>query len=159
MPAIVLLLLSVADAAHGQGHSNEVTLAGRASVIDGDTIEIRGTRIRLNGIDAPEGTQTCEAGGRRYRCGQEAAFALADKLGARTVSCRSVGTDRYGRMIANCWLAEESINAWLVRSGWAVAFRRFSLEYVPDEEIARREKRGMWRGSFMMPWDWRASRR
>lgn len=105
-------------------------LAGQDSVIDGDTIEIHGQRIRLYGIDAPESGQTCEADGKVYRCGKDAAFALTDKIGRQTVECEDRGRDRYDRVIAICYAGGQDIGAWLVDQGWALAFRRYSLDYV-----------------------------
>jgi len=100
-------------------------LTGRASVIDGDTIEIHGQRIRLFGIDAPESRQSCEAGGQTYRCGQHAALALADHVGQRVVACEQRDVDRYGRVIAVCRAGGEDLNAWLVSQGWALAYQRY----------------------------------
>ena len=131
------------------------SVMGVASVIDGDTIEIRGQRIRLFGIDAPEGRQLCERDGRPYRCGQEAALALADKIGRRTVQCEQKDVDRYGRIVAVCRLGGEDLNGWLVRNGYAVAYRRYSLDYVAAEDKARSERRGLWGGEFTLPWLWR----
>jgi endonuclease YncB( thermonuclease family) len=130
-------------------------LIGRASVIDGDTIEIHGRRIRLNGIDAPESSQTCEVNGKMYQCGQRASFALADFIAARTVSCQQTGTDRYRRAIAKCFAAETDLGRWMVSQGWAIAYRRYSLEYVDAEESARSSKAGIWAGSFVEPEQWR----
>ena len=79
---------------------SDADLTGRASIIDGDTIEIHGQRVRLFGIDAPESRQTCEVGGQTYRCGQQAALALADYVGQRTVACEQHDVDRYGRIVA-----------------------------------------------------------
>ncbi|MFN8734098.1 MAG: thermonuclease family protein [Hyphomonadaceae bacterium] len=131
-------------------------LQGRASVIDGDTLEVQGTRIRLFGIDAPESAQTCfDQSDRTYRCGQRAAFALADKVGARPVSCQPTGKDRYDRIVARCSVAGEDRQAWRVRNGHAWAVRRYSKAYRPYEAEAKAAKAGMWAGSFEAPWDWR----
>ncbi len=130
-------------------------LTGTVTVIDGDTIEIHGQRVRLFGIDAPESAQTCEAGGKAYRCGQQAALALADEIGRRTVSCNPRDVDRYGRIVAVCAAGDEDLNAWMVRHGWALAYRQYSTAYVPDEEGARAAGAGIWRGTFTPPWDWR----
>ncbi|QEX23368.1 hypothetical protein FRZ61_33060 [Hypericibacter adhaerens] len=125
-------------------------------MIDGDTIEIHGTRIRLFGIDAPEGRQLCkDASGKDYRCGQKAAFALADHIGAGTVSCDARDIDRYGRTVAVCHLGAEDLNAWMVAQGWAVAYRHYSKDYVQQEDTAKSAKLGVWAGSFEWPWDWR----
>jgi endonuclease YncB( thermonuclease family) len=130
-------------------------LSGIARVIDGDTIEIRGTHIRLNGIDAPESKQTCEADGQAYACGEQATEALIVLLGARPVTCTETGRDRYQRIIARCQVDSTDIGAWMVEHGWAVAFRKYSLEYVSAENRARSEKLGIWAGTFDMPEDWR----
>ena len=97
---------------------------GRATVIDGDTLEIRGERIRLDAIDAPEGGQTCEADGQPWRCGQQAALALADKIGAGNVTCTDRGQDRYDRTLGICYLGDLDLNGWLVAEGWALASRK-----------------------------------
>lgn len=134
-------------------------LAGVASVIDGDTIELHGRRIRLEGIDAPESAQTCrKPSGEIWRCGQVAAFALSDKIGRAAIRCDPSGTDRYGRTLATCFLGAENLNRWLVVSGHAVAYRRYSVEYVGAEDGAHRDRRGIWAGTFTMPEEWRRSR-
>jgi len=130
---------------------------GTATVIDGDTIEIRGQRIRLDAIDAPESSQLClDAAGKRYRCGQKSAFALADMIGRSVVSCQPKGRDRYRRVVAVCFKGATSVNAWMVAQGWAVAFRKYGIDYIGEEDTARFARRGIWAGSFQMPWDWRA---
>jgi endonuclease YncB( thermonuclease family) len=130
-------------------------LMGRASVIDGDTIDIHGTRIRLNGIDAPESRQTCEANGTTYRCGQRAAIALSDFLTTHVVSCEQTGTDRYRRVLATCSVDGADIGEWMVSQGWAIAYRKYSVAYVQVEEKAHAEKRGLWAGTFLNPEQWR----
>lgn len=131
------------------------TIAGQASVIDGDTIEIHGTRIRLYGIDAPEGGQYCYVGGKPIRCGQRAALTLADKIANHTVTCEPKDRDRYGRIVAVCRAAGEDLNAWMVAEGQAVAYRQYSTDYVPQEQRAKASKRGVWKEGFIFPWDWR----
>jgi len=134
-------------------------VVGVASVIDGDTIEIHGQRIRLHGIDAPEASQLCELGGKPWRCGQASANALADYIGRRTVSCDPRDRDRYGRLVAACSVGGASISAWMVREGWAIAYRRYSQDFVADEAAARASRRGIWRSVFIVPWEWRAQHR
>lgn len=130
-------------------------IAGRASVIDGDTIEIRGERLRLEGIDAFEARQTCTLGGEAWPCGRRAAIALADKLGSNTVRCMWKARDRYNRPLATCFLDAENINAWLVREGWALAYRQYSSAYVEEEERAKAVRAGAWAGTFVSPWSFR----
>jgi endonuclease YncB( thermonuclease family) len=149
--AILLTLLPVISALADD------PVLGRASVIDGDTIEIQGKRIRLTGIDAPESSQTCEKGGAEYRCGQQASLALSDKLGAKSVRCLSSGTDRYGRTLGQCFVDGEDVNRWMVQQGHAVAYRQYSTLYVVDEDRAKTEKRGIWAGTFQNPADYRHS--
>jgi endonuclease YncB( thermonuclease family) len=135
-------------------------IVGRASVIDGDTIEIRRLRIRLFGIDAPESRQTCtDQAGATFRCGQKAAQALDHRISDGVVTCEPKDRDRYGRVVAVCRAYGEDLSAWMAGLGWALAFRRYSEQYVPAEELAQRRKAGMWAGQFVPPWEWRAQGR
>ncbi len=135
-------------------------ITGRPSVTDGDTLVIRDTRIRLHGIDAPESAQTCQdAAGKEYRCGQAAALALADHIGQASVVCESRDTDRYGRTVSVCRKGHEDLNAWMVRQGHAIAYRRYSTDYVAAEVEAKSAKRGIWAGTFQEPQDWRRDQR
>ena len=148
----LLIVLSVSSSAVAQNR-----IIGVASVVDGDTIEIHGQRIRLFGIDAPESSQLCvRPTGERWRCGQQASFALSDRIGRATVSCQPRDLDRYGRVVAVCFKGNEDLNRWMVANGWAVAYRRYSVDYVPEEAAARRGRTNIWSGNFDMPWDWRA---
>ena len=137
-------------------------ITGKPRVIDGDTLEIAGERIRLHGIDAPESEQTCLADGTRWYCGMEAASALAFKIARGWVTCQGEDRDRYGRLIAVCYaggVGGPELNAWLVSEGWALAYRRYSTDYVAQEQVAREARRGLWRGEFVPPWDWRRGKR
>ena len=160
-PALAAITLVLAGALPAcSGETVDPDLQGVASVIDGDTIEIHGTRIRLNGIDAPESGQRCQnARGTAWRCGQQAALALSDRIGRRQVNCQQTDTDRYGRVVADCFAGGENLNRWMVHDGWAVAYVRYSDDYSHDEDLARAARRGIWSAEFEMPWDWRQARR
>ena len=135
-------------------------LVGQASIVDGDTLEIHGTRIRLWGIDAPESSQRCTApDGRQWRCGAAAANRLAEFVGNRTVSCRPRDTDRYGRLIAACSVGNQDLGRWVVENGWAFAFSRYSRDYVSDEARALAARRGIHAGACQRPWEYRAQKR
>lgn len=138
-----------------QHETTHLSLAGIARVVDGDTINIRGVAVRLDGIDAPESKQTCEADGRTHPCGAQATEALITLLGAQPVDCVETGKDRNGRMIARCRVGSTDVGAWMVEHGWAVAFRRYSMAYVEAEKRARAAKLGIWAGTFTMPDEWR----
>ena len=147
VPVFALLLVL---AAIGPASAQE-SLTGVASVIDGGTIEIHGQRIRFHGIDAPESSQLCfRPNGEHWRCGQQASFALADRIGRATVSCQPRDRDRYGRTVAVCFKGNEDLNRSMVANGWAVAYRRYSVDYVADQDAARRSRFNIWSGGFDM---------
>lgn len=130
-------------------------LVGQATVIDGDTIEIRGQRVRLSGMDAFESGQTChDVVGETYRCGGAAAFALDDFIGGRNVTCDPKGQS-WGRLVAVCSVDGEDLGAWMVRHGYAVDDDRYQPSYWWVETIARWRSRGAWSGSFERPQVWR----
>lgn len=132
---------------------------GPAHVVDGDTIDVAGRRVRLWGIDAPESGQLCERGGIDYACGGAASAHLRALIGDGTVTCLARTTDRYGRTVAVCHAGTVDIGAAMVSGGWAMAFVRYSSDYVAEERAARDAGRGLWIGRFTPPWDWRAARR
>ena len=134
-------------------------ISGRPRVIDGDTIDIAGNRIRLHGIDAPETQQTCQKESREYSCGTQATFALAALIEEHWLRCEEKDLDRYGRVVAVCFAGPYDINAAMVRDGWALAYRRYSTAYVELEEQAKAAQRGLWSGKFVVPWEWRLGER
>lgn len=137
-----------------------IEIAGRATVVDGDTLAVNQKRVRLWGIDAPESAQQCaDPQGRPWPCGRRAANALDAWLQGRTVRCVQRDVDRYGRSVAECLVQGESVNAWMVRSGWAVAYREYATAYVGAEQQARAGKRNLWQGAFQMPADYRRAER
>ena len=131
-------------------------LYGLAVAGDGDSLRIGETRVRLFGIDAPEFDQECSRGGARWACGQAATAQLGKLVTGREVRCVPVGTDPHERVLARCSVAGVDVNRAMVASGYAVAFRRYSTDYVGAEESAKAARRGLWSGTFEMPAEVRA---
>ena len=158
---ILIIVVCVAGWLLAVEGADTTIIGGETRVIDGDTLEVKGERVRLQGIDAPEKGQSCENGsGELYPCGQVAILALRERIGDRNVSCAiDAQRDRYGRALGVCALRGGDLNAWLVSQGHALAYRRYSLKYVEQEEAARAAGRGIWAGEFVAPWDWRAGKR
>ena len=134
-------------------------ISGTALIVDGDTITISGTKIRLSGIDTPEKNQTCRTAGVIWDCGYEVTETLRGWTYAKEVRCIEDEKDRYGRLIADCFVDGYNVNARLVYEGLALAYRKYSERYVPEEDKARAAKRGMWAGEFVAPRDWRRGKR
>ena len=124
-------------------------------VVDGDTIHINGEKIRFTGIDTPELKQTCVKEGVKDPCGIIAKQILIKKIGDNKVKCIREGKDRYKRTLAECFVNNVSLSSYLVKSGYAFAYRRYSKKFVEDEEYARINKIGMWSMTFVYPWDYR----
>jgi len=138
--------------------SNAHAVSGQVQVINGDTVEVAGKRIRLFGIDAPERDQTCSAKGKNWRCGQSAAIALTKIIGLNLLHCHKKDDEADGTTIADCTLRDDggpNIAGLMVKDGWAMAYRRVSSAYVEQERAARKAKLGIWRGKVMAPWEWR----
>jgi endonuclease YncB( thermonuclease family) len=143
----------------GPAWSGAGEIKGAARAIDGDSIAIGGTEIRLRGLDAPEGRQTCERDGRTWPCGREAHAALQAMLQGLTTTCRIDRRDQHDRALAVCRAGERDLNATLVFEGWAVAIRRGQDQlFTREEAAARTARRGLWAGSFTEPNDWRRER-
>lgn len=132
-------------------------IEGKAEVIDGDSLRVGGTEVRLFGVDAPEFTQTCFDNGAAVPCGAMAKDALEGLIGGDVLTCVSHETDTYGRAVARCRTSGIDVGDALVASGWATAFRRYSVEYVATEARARASRAGIWQWDFQSPEDFRAS--
>lgn len=133
---------------------------GRFTAIDGDSLRKDGAEYRLMAIDAPELNQRCQkSSGKLYACGRDAKDALRRLTLGRALDCRITDRDRYGRQVAECFDGTLNINAEMVRLGWAVAYRRHGVFFVPQENEARAARRGIWQGHFDVPEDWRAQQR
>jgi endonuclease YncB( thermonuclease family) len=129
-------------------------LSGRAFVIDGDTLRVGSTRVRLTGLDAPELGQDCtDAGGKSWPCGERAKDFLAGLADRENALCASNGRDRYGRTLATCRVGGTDLGSEIVRAGWAVA----DMAYFGEHAEAQSNKRGIWSGSFVAPAEWRRS--
>lgn len=132
-------------------------ITGKPRVIDGDTLAFsNGGRVRIGNIDAPEIDQTCrEEGGYIYHCGEAATTNLTALIFGELVTCRKTGVDVYKRIVADCYARQLNLGEEMVRSGWAVSDKR----YVREESYARYNNRGIWRGTFDLPWIWRKNHR
>lgn len=125
-------------------------------VIDGDTLKIGETRIRLIHIDAPEMAQICSDNEKTIFCGLKAREYLVKLLEFSIVECISEGEDKYGRLLANCVANEIDINKNMVQSGWAVINPKYSRKYIHEQAAAKDRKVGIWGYEFTMPWEWRS---
>ena len=145
--------------------SAEKVISGKAEVVDADTIKINKIKIRLFGIDAPEKEQVCKKiymsffifnFEKNYKCGEESALALLKKLKKKKIKCFiEKNKDRYKRSIGVCYLKNEDINKWLVKNGYAIAYKKYSKKYVLDEQYAKENELGIWKGTFTEPEKWR----
>jgi endonuclease YncB( thermonuclease family) len=125
-------------------------------IVDADTVYVASAKIRLSGIDAPETEQICiDAAGKNWKCGLDARERLQAYAGSRILICDLAGMDVYKRHLGTCTADGEDVSRWLVRNGWALAFRRYSTAYIADEDFAREQKHGLWSGAFIAPWEWR----
>ena len=129
--------------------------ASHVTVIDGDTIRLGDVKIRFSGIDAPEINQTCVASEGKVACGKISRDLLIEKVTNNKISCTDEGKDFYGRVLGECFVNGESLSAYLVREGFAFAYRKYSNKYIEDEDYAKFNKLGMWSMEFQYPWDYR----
>ena len=124
-------------------------------VIDGDTIYLKNEKIRFSGIDTPEIKQTCNKNNETIKCGIQAKELLINKIGNNKVKCIKNGLDKYNRILAECFVNNQSLSKYLVREGYAFAYRKYSTKYILDEDYAKKNKKGMWAMTFEYPWDYR----
>ena len=129
--------------------------ANNLKVVDGDTIVLNGEKIRFSGIDTPELKQTCLQDDQEVACGMEAKKLLVKKIGNHTPKCISEGKDVYKRTLAECFVNGKSLSKFLVRSGYAFAYRKYSKKFIEDENFAKANKLGMWTMKFQYPWEFR----
>ena len=135
------------------------TFANTVHIVDGDTLDVDGTRYRINGIDAPEAGQKCKTErGKDWACGTAATNALFAITKGKTVRCDSLAVDSYGRDIGRCYAGKTDIAKAMVTQGMAWAFLKFSDEYEGTQNIAKSAKRGIWRGKAQPAWVFRATK-
>jgi endonuclease YncB( thermonuclease family) len=135
------------------------TIKGKAKIIDGDTIHIGINKIRLHGIDAPEINQSCIYNDEEWQCGKESRLSLKELINNQIVVCESKSVDKYKRFIAICFANRMNLNKMMVKQGWAIAYKYYSLDYVNEENIARSKKIGIWKGIFEEPYKFRSKKK
>ena len=153
--AIAALLLTGTIALYAPASDARAVIEGVATIKDGDSLVINGQDVRLEGIDAPEWRQSCSKGDVPYSCGKRAKHALAQLVRGESVTCHTMKKDRYGRYLAHCYVGHVNINARMVEMGHALAYRRYSQHYVPQEDAARQQRRGIHAGHYQLPKLWR----
>ena len=131
--------------------------ASHVTVVDGDTIKLGDVKIRFSGIDAPEINQTCVASEGKVACGKISKDILITKVTNNKISCTDEGKDFYGRVLGECFVNGESLSRYLVREGFAFAYRKYSDKFISDEEYTKSNRLGMWSMKFQYPWDYRKS--
>ena len=134
---------------------NSGNVQKKIKIIDGDTIHINKIKYRLHGIDAPEMNQLCKVKEENYMCGVKSKDFLVSLIANQSVKCEKKDIDRYKRIVAECFVGQTNINKELVRNGWALAYRDYSRDFINDEEFAKNNKLGIWKGTFIHPKKWR----
>ena len=129
--------------------------SNKVKVIDGDTIHLNGQKIRFSGIDSPEINQICNKNDEVIKCGILAKELLISMIGNNKVKCVNEDVDRYKRILAECFVNNQSLSKFLVREGFAFAYRKYSTKFIEDEDFAKKNKKGMWSMTFEYPWDYR----
>ena len=156
---IFKLLITISLILYSSASFSEKIINGKAKIIDGDTIHIGINKIRLHGIDAPEIDQACTIKDKKWHCGLESALALKKLVLDNNINCVVSDIDKYQRYIAECFINNQNINKIMVRNGWAIAYRYYSLDFVEDEKLAKKDKIGLWKGEFQEPYLYRKSKK
>ena len=138
---------------------SEKIIEGKAKIIDGDTIHINKNKIRLHGIDAPEIKQTCKIEDKIWNCGIKSSLALKKLILDNNITCVVSDIDKYNRYIAECFINNQNINKLMVRNGWAIAYRYYSIDFIEEEKLAEKDKIGIWQGKFQDPYLYRKSKK
>ena len=140
-----LLFFFISSALHAQN----------IKILDGDTIHIEKVKYRFHGIDAPEISQICKVNNKNVKCGELSKQKLIEKISNKKVNCKKIAIDRYKRVVAECYVDDESLSKYLVKNGYAFAYRRYSKKFIEDENFAKKNKLGLWSMDFQYPWDFR----
>jgi len=135
--------------------TSNILAAETIKIVDGDTIHIGNIKYRLFGIDAPEISQQCKKDNKTILCGVDAKKMLENKIGKETPKCISQTKDKYNRVVAECFIQSENLSSYMVRSGYAVAYRKYSSKFVEDEKYAKNNKLGIWSTKFQNPEEFR----
>lgn len=149
--AVLVLLVAIALVKHFLTEGLPERVEGTPRLTDGDSFRLEGSEVRLMGIDAPEGRQTCTRGGVAWDCGNEARRELARLIGRDRISCKVADRDQHGRLLAYCTAGNRDLNRRMVESGYALSYGG----YIREEGMAKAAKRGLWSGEFTRPRQWR----
>ena len=152
-----LIIILYFSSSNSQNKDKEIN--NQVKIVDGDTIYLSGKKYRLHGIDAPEINQKCEINNQTYKCGMKAKEFLEFLVKDEEIKCKQKTIDRYKRIVAVCFVNDININQEMVRAGWAIAYRYYSKDFIEDEFFAENNRLGIWKGTFMMPNDWRRKNR
>ena len=136
-------------------YSYAKTIIGKPKIIDGDTVHINKNKIRLHAIDAPETKQTCLTDLKKWRCGKQSTIELKKMISNRIIRCEVNDIDIYNRYVAICYINTIDINQWMVKNGWAIAYKYYSIDYINEEKFARENKLGIWNSEFLEPYLYR----
>jgi endonuclease YncB( thermonuclease family) len=159
LTALALVVVATLAVGAEQACTPQERITGKPKLIDGDSFEIGAVGVRLYGVDAPEGRQSCTRGGRNWNCGDAAADELRRLVGSRDVSCERRDEDAYGRIVAVCRVGTTDLGEAMVRAGMATAYLRYSNDYVDEEREAKAARRGLWSSEFTAPETYRNEQR